>query len=150
MFGIMFTACELELVTEIGLRTFGGVLKFNRIMCNVADHVQNVAKALRRYRIGAVDMLFADARHDLAATSYDSSELTSTRGGRDYYSHVHVRSDFAQGRYHGMSSMRVLKVPFRAKGFVAERLVADQVAVAPDTSCLLSFAGITPCVRGVV
>ena len=126
-------------------------------MCNVADHAQNVAKKLRAvYSRGVMDMLFAQARHDLTATRYDSSELMSTQDGRessrDYsHTHVHVRSDLAQGRqYRGVSSMRVLKVPFRARRFVTERLVADQVAVAPDTCCLLSFTGITPCVRSDV
>ena len=114
------TECSLELVAEFPLTTLNDVLRFNRIMCNIAEHVHSVAAALIHVD-DTISSILSQVRGLFESTPIGTN---STRGrSRTYGSRSRtgggrsrtgggsrLPQDSDQGGSHGVSNMRVLKV----------------------------------------
>ena len=112
------TECRLELVAEFPLTTLNDVLRFNRIMCNVAEHVHSVAAAVTHVMTDKMKDSFARVRALFDSTTIPTKADKSTYGSRSRTGGdgsgkgggSRLPQDSDQGRSHGVSNMRVLKV----------------------------------------
>ena len=111
------TECRLELVAEFPLTTLNDVLRFNRIMCNIAEHVHSVAAALTHVD-DTISSILSQVRGLFDSTTIPTKSDKSTYGSRSRTGGdgsgkgggSRLPQDSDQGRSHGVSNMRVLKV----------------------------------------